>query len=98
MAAGVVQRNRQRNTVGIGYSRDVSTFVLLEALRILVIVTHTSDAFEMIGGTLANHTECDDEMIITVLNKEDMAKNFQLADEISKGRTVNNKEKQIWIM
>lgn len=56
-------------------------------LTVLGIVAHPADAFDMMGGTLANHVERGDQVVVIIMQKADLANNFRLADAISDGRT-----------
>ena len=51
-------------------------------MRILAIVAHPADAFDMIGGTLASHAEAGDQVVLVVLQQNDTANVFALADEL----------------
>lgn len=58
----------------------------MKKLNILAIVAHSADTFDMIGGTLSNHAERGDEVVVAIMNRSDTTNNFRLADDISKGR------------
>ena len=49
-------------------------------LRVLAIVAHPADAFDMIGGTLANHLEDNDKVTLVILQSNDLSNLFSLAD------------------
>ena len=56
-----------------------------EILRILAVVAHPADAFDMIGGTLANHVAAGDQATLVIADSQDVLNNFRLADEIRAG-------------
>jgi len=56
------------------------------ALSILAIVAHPADAFDMIGGTLANHVQSGDRVVVAITNSTDTLNDIRLADEIRAGR------------
>ena len=56
------------------------------AFHVLAVVAHPADAFNMIGGTLANHVEAGDSVTLAVMDNQDVLNNFKLADKIRAGR------------
>jgi len=62
------------------------------AFRVLAVVAHPADAFNMIGGTLANHVESGDSVTLAVMDNRDVLNNFRLADEIRSGRAQPTRE------
>ena len=50
-------------------------------LNILAVVAHPADSFEMIGGTLANHNEAGDKVVLSVMHSIDTLNLFSLSDE-----------------
>jgi LmbE family N-acetylglucosaminyl deacetylase len=57
-------------------------------LRLLALVAHPADAFNMIGGTLSNHVDAGDEVTLVVTDNREVLNNFRLADDISAGRVA----------
>ena len=55
-------------------------------LRLLAVVAHPADAFNMIGGTLSNHIDAGDQVVLTVTDNREVLNNFRLADEIAAGQ------------
>jgi len=54
-------------------------------LRVLAMVAHPADAFDMIGGTLANHVEAGDQVALVIADNRDVLNHFRLADQIRAG-------------
>src|SRR5688572_11649624 len=55
-------------------------------LRVLAVVAHPADAFDMIGGTLAGHVERGDQVTVAIMNNMSTLNDCRLADEIRAGR------------
>ena len=56
------------------------------ALNILAVVAHPADAFDMIGGTLANHADRGDRVVVAITDNADTLNDARLADELRAGR------------
>lgn len=54
-------------------------------MKLLAIVAHPADAFDMIGGTLANHVGRGDEVTLSILHPNDISNVFSVADRMRSG-------------
>lgn len=55
-------------------------------MNLLAIVAHPTDAFDLIGGTLANHVEAGDEVHVCFTHSRIHDDAFRLADRIREGQ------------
>lgn len=66
----------------------------MKTMNILAVVAHPADSFDIIGGTLANHVESGDNVVLTVMHGSDTLNLFNLADEMKAGEVQTNKVEQ----
>ena len=48
-------------------------------LKILAVISHPADAFDMIGGTLANHVADGDDVVLVILQGGNTSNLFALS-------------------
>mgnify|MGYP006281899601 CR=1 FL=1 len=57
---------------------------------VMALVAHPTDAFDMVGGTLANHVDAGDEVYVCFMHSRVHEDAFRLADDIRAGKKKQN--------